>query len=551
MAQRIKSVKENPLLIFLFVSSFCTGLFNESLCAVASLVLSVALIIKLFKSKRVFYSKSVEMLAIAAVVLFMLISAFWAVDKYFALLGFVKFFPILPFFLLLCNTEKQKREELLYFVPLSAAIMAVVSAIFTFLKIAPDLFAVNGRIAGFFQYSNTFALYMIIGIIIISFKSKITKPDIVMLAVLAAGVFLSGSRTSFAALLLSFAAIAVFSKSKRLKVAFGVILALLVAAGVVYYFLSRSTAAFARFLTISVNSTTFKGRLIYAYDAIRYIVKHPMGLGYMGYYFRQGSFQSAVYSNTFVHNDILQPALDIGFIPAILIVIAFVRAIMNKNISIQKKIILAIVFLHSLLEFNLQFLSVVFIVIICAFDDNTLKEIKVGTAHKISALTVCFFAAVLSVWLGTSSGLYTLRKPEAAAIVYKHNTFAQIEILSESELGSVKEKSADIILESNKDIAMAYAAKAREYWEQGDVENCIKYEKQAIKKNRYDSGEYRFYSDMLEQATKMYYQSGDYGSAEYCKNQFSEFTEYLRSVKAETNKWAYDLPQQPDFDVLR
>lgn len=550
MAQKLKEVTENKLLIFLFISSFCTGLFNESFCAVASLILSVALIIKLFKSRRFYYSKSFLSLAVAATVFFMLMSVFWAVDRYFALLGFVKFFPILPFFLLVCNCEKQEREKLLSFVPLSASIMAVVSSVFTFSDILPELFSVNGRIAGFFQYSNTFALYMIIGIIIISFKSKISKPDILMLAVLATGVFLSGSRTSFAVLLLSFAAIAVFSKVKRLKVAFGVILALLVVAGVTYYLLSKSTAAFARFLTISVNSTTFKGRLIYALDAVKYIIKHPFGLGYMGYYFKQGSFQSAVYSNTFVHNDILQPVLDIGFIPAVLILICFVKSLINKSISVDKKIILSAVFLHSLLDFNLQYLTVVFIVIICAFDGDTLKEIKVVTPHKISAVVIGAFTAVLCVWLGLSAGLYVLRKPESAVKVYKHNTFALIEMISESESVSYNAKLADTILQSNKDISMAYAAKARNYWAQGDVENCIKAEKQAIKKNRYDSEEYRFYSDMLEQAAELYYKNGDYGSAEYCKQQLSEFKEYLRGVKAETNKWAYDLPQKPDFDIM-
>ena len=549
MVKNLKALKDNKLYVFLFISSFCMGLFNESLCAVASLVLSVALIIKLFKSKRLYFSVSFESMAILSLVLFMLLSAFWAVDKYFALLGFVKFFPLLPFFLLLCNSEKGEREELLNFVPVTASIMAVVSSIFTFTNILPELFAVNGRIAGFFQYSNTFALYMIIGIIIISFKSKISKVDIIMLAVLSAGVFLSGSRTSFAVLLLSFVAIAIFSKVKRLKLAFGVILALLVVAGIVYYFLSKSTTAFARFLTISVNSTTFKGRLIYAYDALKYIIKHPFGLGYMGYYFKQGSFQSAVYSNTFVHNDILQPVLDVGFIPAVLIVICFVKALLNKNITIEKKIILSAVFLHSLLDFNLQYLIVDFVIIICAFDENSLKEFKVKSIHKISAVAIGVSVAVLSIWLGLSAGLNVLRKPESAIKVCKHNSFAQIATISDDNSVAENAKIADAILENNKDISMAYAAKAREYLAEGDVENCIKYEKQALKKNRYDSEEYKFYNDTLKSAVELYTQMGDYQSAEYCKGELSAFKNFLKSVKAQTNKWAYDLPQKPDFEI--
>lgn len=44
-----------------------------------------------------------------------------------------------------------------------------------------------------------------------------------------------------------------------------------------------------RYLTISLSSSTFLGGLLYVKDAVIPILTNPLGLGYQGYGYEQGS----------------------------------------------------------------------------------------------------------------------------------------------------------------------------------------------------------------------------------------------------------------------
>ncbi len=60
-----------------------------------------------------------------------------------------------------------------------------------------------------------------------------------------------------------------------------------------------------RFLVLPIKSSTFRERLLYARDVLPVIFTHPLGLGYQGYLYLQGSFQTGVYQTRFVHNELL------------------------------------------------------------------------------------------------------------------------------------------------------------------------------------------------------------------------------------------------------
>ena len=75
-----------------------------------------------------------------------------------------------------------------------------------------------------------------------------------------------------------------------------------------------------RLLRLTLNSSTLNGRILYWYDAVKMIVKNPLGLGYMGYFFMQPQFQTGNYVTKYVHNDILQLVLDAGIVVAVLFV---------------------------------------------------------------------------------------------------------------------------------------------------------------------------------------------------------------------------------------
>ena len=114
-----------------------------------------------------------------------------------------------------------------------------------------------------------------------------------------------------------------------------------------YCALSGQMDILSRFLKISLNQSTFIGRLLYAQDAFPTILKTPFGTGYMGYYFIQQSIQSGVYGIMFIHNDLLQILLDVGWIPFIVFVTAIVLSLLNRNTPLRYKLILLTITAHG------------------------------------------------------------------------------------------------------------------------------------------------------------------------------------------------------------
>lgn len=54
--------------------------------------------------------------------------------------------------------------------------------------------------------------------------------------------------------------------------------------------------------------------MLYWQDAMNLIVRHPMGVGYMNYYFIQPQIQTGYYFTKTVHNDLLQCVMDNGWL---------------------------------------------------------------------------------------------------------------------------------------------------------------------------------------------------------------------------------------------
>lgn len=49
-------------------------------------------------------------------------------------------------------------------------------------------------------------------------------------------------------------------------------------------------------------------------DAFVMMIKQPFGIGYDGFFWKQGSVQTGVYNTKFVHNDFLQMGLEYGVV---------------------------------------------------------------------------------------------------------------------------------------------------------------------------------------------------------------------------------------------
>ncbi|MBQ7203415.1 MAG: O-antigen ligase family protein [Eubacterium sp.] len=541
------NILKDPAALIICIGAFCVGLFNEFVCAAFGIAVAALLLVKAAKQKKLSIGLNLALISVCAVSFGFLVTALWGVDKYYSLLGFTKFLPLVLFYVYVTQKDENEALKSLDLVPLAGAVMTVLSGVLSLAVKNKELFLVKGRLSGFFQYPSTFALFLIIGIIVLS-NQKLSVPNGIIGAVLIAGVFLSGSRTSFIVLALVVLALVFTAQNKAFR-RFALIAFVLVLVGAVVYSLVDSDSPVARFLKISLSSVTLKGRLLYFKDALRQIAKRPFGLGYMGYYFSQGSFQTGVYANRYVHNELLQLLLDIGWVPALLCVAWVGTALFNKNKPLYVKLIIAAAALHSMMDFDLQYLAIDFILLVCLASDKNKREVGVKKSALAAVVTVFAAVTVFSAYLGASSFLFLINKSDSAVKICKYNTMAQIDALAATDDLDEKLEIANTIIKNDKYITNAYSAKAQYYYDDGDIQKTIEQKLLALKYNRYSHDEYEDLCGVLLAIIPEYIEMGDYDSAQYCIDKLAALQKSQKKLKNSTDKIAYDLPEKPDFTL--
>ena len=179
-----------PLQVLVAVIPFLTGIFYEWQSAVLVVALLALLIVEAKKNKRVDVEFGWPLLFSICVVIFHVLTAFWAVDKGMVWLGVLKFLP-LPLFVLAAS----RKEDVLKHLPLSGVVMTIASLILSPFDKLKGHITVRGRLGGFFEYPNTFAMFLLVCLILVLFKEKIKLKDWIFAAIFLAGIALSGSRT--------------------------------------------------------------------------------------------------------------------------------------------------------------------------------------------------------------------------------------------------------------------------------------------------------------------------------------------------------------------
>ena len=532
-----------PLKIFMCTSPFLFGLYYEWASALAGLFLLGYLLYCCRTAGKIIIFKS--SLLIAAVVLPAAygLSSLWAVDSGMALFGMVKYLPLPIFVIAMGQISGEQRKALLDYIPESGAVMTVISGVLSLIPILKDFFTVNSRLAGFFQYPNTFALYLLVGIIILLTKETGVKRKFFILLILSVGIILTGSRTGFLLFAVTVLCFCIILSEKHIRIMLAAMFVLMLAAVGIYVFITGDTASVGRFLTTSFSSSTFLGRLLYFKDALPVILEHPFGLGYMGYYFMQGSFQTGMYSVVNVHNELLQLLLDVGWIPTVLTVWSLIDGVRKGNR--QRRMVILVIILHSMFDFNLQFLSIVFI-LSASVDLNEKKWFEIGNRAFAAGAVI---AGCLSLYFGAASGLYYLKQYPFAALLYPGYTNAWMQILTQAEEVNEMEQTADKILVLNPENPLANNAKARAAYSRGDFGSMIEYKRQALEYYRYSLEEYLDYFNMLYVGYQLYMQNSDLNSAGICVEQMEAIPVMMDAVIAETDPLAYRIADKPELEL--
>lgn len=526
----------------IFAGIFGGGYFC-CVSASVSIVLMVVLVYLLVWQRFFLIACDMNLAAIVILVSGYFLSVLWAVDSGMSLMGGIKFLPVFLYFCVLCQAAEQ-RERLIRLLPVLGSLMTVFSFVMMQFQAFEAYVSVAGRLAGFFQYPNTYAVFLLVCLLVSIYEiaDRFDWLQALYILIDLAGIWLSGSRTVAVLTVCSISILLIFRKKMRKYLI--LLPAIFMAMIFVMMLGGYGKDLYSRFVTIAENASTFWGRFLYDQDAVRIMMKYPFGMGYHGYYFVQQEMQTGVYSVVSAHNEFFQIMLDIGILPALAMYGAILKTLFSKETSSRDRWILSVLLLHSLFDYDFQFLAMCFVLLLFLRPRN-IRKFRIGVLTQGVAVSTL----LLSIWTGVSIGLsdfYYLKNDMGQAVgFYGGNTMARIALLDDVDDAKEMEEIADRILESNAHVPVAYSAKARAAFSEGDVEAFIRYKKKAIQLAPYQYEEYTDYLNLLDYCVRRYLKEEDVESAKFCVEQAEEIPQMLADVEKRTSALGWKIKDRP------
>lgn len=469
-----------------------------------------------------------------------LTSIFVAKDKGIAFLGVIRIVMLIGFWLFWNNITPFAQKRMKNVIPDIAAVLTIGTFILYFFPPIREYLYQADRMGGVFQYSNTYALFLLISIVILFYREdeanrRSLYRKYIELCVLICGIIFCGSRSVLVLAVITLGGMLIFKHRDR-KIWIGVLVVSSVLCLALQLVLQLDIQ---RLLRITLDSSTLNGRFLYWQDAGKIILKNPFGLGYMGYYFLQPQFQTGNYVTKFVHNEVLQCALDAGIIAAIALVVMIIANIWNKKNSRQNRIILTLLFLHCLFDFDLQYSAMFCILLMCMEGEQEhYREWKGISTNLVTVLT-----ASACVYFSIAFGMGYFGWNELSLAMYPGNTFVRENRMMEEENG----EDAEIIIKKNGMIVSAYEYAAIQHLEHteyleayGDIREMI--QNAGYQMDYYNQAVYEL-SIALDQALK----SNDDSGAQKILEEIQAIPERLDELEERTSALAYKINDKPSF----
>lgn len=169
-------IKMLILMTCIVIVGILGGGYYVSVSAVTGIVLTGVLFYRMYVKKRITAAWDLNMAAFAVLVFGYLLSCLWAVDSGMALMGVVKFLPLLLFYVLVSGLTDE-REKMIASLPMLGCLMTAFSFVMMQFEVFEQWVSVAGRLSGFFQYPNTYALFMLICLILVMWRFDYKKID--------------------------------------------------------------------------------------------------------------------------------------------------------------------------------------------------------------------------------------------------------------------------------------------------------------------------------------------------------------------------------------
>ena len=544
---QLNSKMSKILFAILLFFPFFVGGYYVFYSAAVGIVLLIALLVHIFKTKSIKYSKSFTFFVLLFMSVMYFLTKFWAVDKSMSIHGFVKFFTAFLFTLAIIQISREERQQLLYSVPITAVIMTVFTELMGFTEFGRNRFYDNiGDLHGAFEYANAFAIYLLIAFII-ALCSNIKIPfKLVTIVVCAYGIYKSNSRAVWmisAVMLVLIVLCYVFknvSKSTR-----KLIVILIFLFGVLSFIILYRFGIVEKVFNYINTDGSFNERYLYYTDTLRYILKHPFGKGAYAFYFAQSKFQSAYYYAIDVHCDLLQYAIEIGVIPALLFAVVVLKQLFSKQTSLLQKLVMTAIMLHSLFDYDLQFISILFVLLLC-FDYPNIQEKEVDS--KLIPTVIVSVFAVLYVVIGLSAFCNYIGDHQKSVYYYK-NTPSLIILMQSTNDKQSAYVIAQEILKRNDSVYEPNNVMANIYSADNKYGKAIKQMELVIEKDPRTTQHYRDYIDLLVKANKYYEERGETEKSQNCKNKIASVDDMIMELKENTAARGILYGRKQNFEI--
>lgn len=529
----------------LFLFPFLLGLFFEFTAVLAGISLIILLLYLIKKKGQVKIAPNIYSALLIFVFLSYLLVLPWSVDWGMGLIGFVKFSTVIIFILVLMQFERTEIVGCFEMIPWSGCVMVIVTGITYFIPGLSEFFIDAGRLGGFFQYANTFALFLLIGVIVIAESNVINLKEVGKLTVLIGGLLLTGSRISLIMLcgILIYHAIL----SPKLRKPVTIIGIAVLGIITVSFLLDSGSGAITRITTVFTDSSALLGRFLYVRDAWFMLLKHPMGLGYMGYYYLQPQFQTGVYVTRFVHQEFLQMGLDAG-IPAMLAFLFIcIRSFFSQRTGKLEKMILVVILFHTCFDFDFQYLIILYLL---------MMTLDFGQSHPFSSAAVLKITTIALIAVGIIYSYFFIALSEER-LGYRDNTLKMLPFYTEIKIYALSQAQteeafkywADAVLAQNKNIALAYEAQAVVAANRNDYDSMTENMEKVLLNDPYNLEKYQELLGGVETAMNYYNSQGDIKNLKKFGQIALSIPERLDAVKRRTSELAYRINDKPNLEL--
>lgn len=477
----------NVFLLLTFMMPFWQGLYFLYQMYFSMVLMMVLFIACIWLQKGFVLEKSANFIFLCALFLLYLLSCFYAIDRGMAILGALKYFVYIGFYMLYVqlNTEGFK-ERVLRTIAISLSFSALLSILAYYIHPLGELWIQKNRLGGPLQYANTYALLLVLSCTyLIHWKTKsIFRALCLVVTISAIALTMSRSMIYMGAFMIAMAIL--ITKRNWIQN----ILACLSGIGIsIWMITDLKLMEVSRLADASLKTSEMAIRLLYYGDAIKMILKFPFGTGYLGYYYIQRTFQTnSVYFIKFVHSHLFQVLLDVGTLGILIFIIFFLGNLFSKKTFWLDKIMWTTLFAHALIDFDFEFGLVFFIVIILAIGKSG-KKIFVPGSKRIIFLLILLLP--IYIYFGTAVQMHSYK-------LYPVFTQAQVNALKNKNLiAEEKYKFSQEILERNQYVVEAIAFQRDYQHSRKNYLEAIQSAKNAVDKNPLNIKQVEVYSTIL------------------------------------------------------